>query len=118
MSATRDAALTAARAATGRKEPIKFLDIDAFIIEMSAGERDAFEATQLTENKIGTALLNFRAKLVSKVLVDDQGERLFGDEDIDVLASVPTTKMRKVYALAVKINGFGAEAKELEASKS
>ena len=54
---------------------------------MTGRERDAFEQ-EIYETKgkdIKINYTNFRAKLVSRCLVDAEGKRLFSDKEIDLL---------------------------------
>jgi alpha-D-ribose 1-methylphosphonate 5-phosphate C-P lyase len=55
-----------------------------YVREMSGAERDDFEAAQVEAQRKGEALVNFRARLLVRVLVDDTGARVFSDADPDV----------------------------------
>jgi len=78
---------------------------------MRAGERDTFEAECLnTQNKV-----NFRAKLASLVVCDEQGERVFQDADVDALASKSASALDRIFRHAIRLNAMTQDdVKELE----
>jgi hypothetical protein len=84
------------------------------IRRMTGGERDAYEA-DVFETKGGTVTMkrdNFRAKLVARCLVDDNGERMFSDGEIAVLAKKSAAALDKCFAAAQRINGMTAVEQE------
>lgn len=77
---------------------------------MSAGERDRFEIEHEASKK-----LNFRARLAAASLSDEDGNLLFGPEDIPALSALPATAFDPILETAVKINGLTKEdIEELE----
>lgn len=81
------------------------------IATMSATARDAFESSILsTKNKITTD--NIRAKLLARCLVDDKGDLLFKDADVEKLGKKNSKVVDKLFAIAQKLNGIGNQEVE------
>lgn len=82
---------------------------DVLVKVMTGTERDAFESS-IFEQKgkdIQKNLGNLRAKLVSKCLVDEKGNRLFADKEIEIIGKKSAKVLDKIYEVCVKINGIG-----------
>jgi hypothetical protein len=81
---------------------------------MTAGERDDFESSVNeigTDGKVKFNRENFRAKLLAKVIVGEDGKRLFTDADIKALGSKSAAAINRLFAVAQEINGLSAEVK-------
>jgi hypothetical protein len=81
-----------------------------FVRTMSGTERDNFEQVILEgkSTKGGTAkMVNVRAKLAVKVLVDEQGKRLFTDEDAGILGSKSGKALDRIFEVAQRLAGIG-----------
>jgi hypothetical protein len=76
---------------------------------MTGAERDAFDAEVLTSPD---RHVNARARLVIRVLVDENGARLFADEDAELLGAKSAAALGRLFDTACRLNGFGAEAGE------
>ena len=79
-------------------------------------ERDAFEASMVRgegkDRKVD--LTNMRARLVGLTVIDEGGQRLFTDEEVDLLGSKSGAALDRVFAIAQKLNGLsGADVEEL-----
>lgn len=72
--------------------------------ELTALGSTEYEASIVSADNKPDAL-NFRAKLVARCLVDDQGVQLFTP---DQLAQASAVVVGELYAVAVKMNGMGA----------
>jgi hypothetical protein len=84
------------------------------IRRMSGVERDSYEA-DIYDSKGGTIVLkreNFRAKLVARCLVGENGERLFSDGEIAVLGKKSAAALDRCFAIAQKINGMTKEEQD------
>ena len=82
---------------------------DVLVKVMSGPERDAFESS-IFEQKgkdIQRNLGNLRAKLVSKCLVDEKGNRLFSDKEIEIIGKKSAKVLDRIYEVCVKLNGIG-----------
>lgn len=73
-----------------------------YVRVMSGVERDAFEASVITDGQVDLA--NARAKLVVRVLCDEHGNRLLDDADLDALGRRSAIALNRVYAVAQRIN--------------
>lgn len=87
---------------------------DVKVRTMTGVERDSFESsifeTKGTDTKQN--LTNLRAKLVGRVLVDDEGNRLFTDREIEELGKKSARALDKVFKVAQRLNGIGGDAVE------
>ena len=79
-------------------------------------ERDAFESSMVRgegrNRKVD--LTNMRARLVGLTVIDETGQRLFTDEEVDLLGAKSGAALDRVFAIAQKLNGLsGADVEEL-----
>jgi len=84
------------------------------IRRMTGGERDAYEA-DIFESKGAQLQLkreNFRAKLIARCLVDDNGERMFSDGEIAALSKKSAAALDRLFAACQRINGMTAAEQE------
>ncbi len=84
-------------------------------------ERDAFEASMVRgdgkDRKVD--LTNMRARLVGLTVIDETGQRLFTDEEVDLLGAKSGAALDRVFAVAQKLNGLsGADVEELSKKSS
>lgn len=78
---------------------------------LTAAERDAFDLAATVEQN-GRRVVNFaqlRARLVAMAVVDEQGKRLFSDADVEALAAKSGAAVGRVYDVAQRLAGLGAE---------
>src|SRR5687767_3080486 len=106
-------ALAFERSKATKREPVPMPEwgegVVVYVREMSARERDDYEASQLERSKKGKGLVNFRARLVAMTAQDEGGKRIFGDEDVDDLGKIPARDIRKLFDVATKLNALTAE---------
>jgi hypothetical protein len=105
-----------------REVSVPFPDIDAEfrLRELSGTERDKFEMSAFRDEngKRVVDTLYLRARLVALCLVDDDGRRLFNDDEITQLSDeLPASVVNTLFAAAQKLNGLDAGAAE-EAEKN
>ena len=83
---------------------------------MTGSERDQFEAYCVSAGKQGVGGLdNVRATVLSLVLVDEQGNRLFSKRDVDALGRKSVAALDRVFAVAQRINRLSdRDIEELE----
>ena len=84
-------------------------------------ERDAFEASMVRgdgrDRKVD--LTNMRARLVGLTVIDETGQRLFTDEEADLLGAKSGAALDRVFAIAQKLNGLsGSDVEELTKNSS
>lgn len=74
-------------------------------------ERDDLEASMIKGKgkKTEVNLENLRAKLVARSIVDENGNRIFTDADIPVLARKSAVALNRVYAVAQRLSGITEE---------
>ena len=98
--------------------PVKDWGGDVYVRSMSAVERDAYEADQAARNKDGgekAGMHNFRARLVVRVACDEQGNRLFNDDDAAALGEKSSGPVALIFDAAAKLNGLTPkDVEELE----
>lgn len=78
---------------------------------LTAKERDRFEAGMIEgrgkDRK--TNLENLRARLVAKTVVDEQGNLLFSEKDVDALGEKNAAAIDKVFAVAQRLSKLRPE---------
>src|SRR5258708_38235853 len=93
---------------------------------MTGKERDQFEVS-LAEESAGSAqvqrgraggrppgrnLVNMRAKIVARCVVDDDGQRLVSDADVTALGEHSGAPMARAFPDAARLSGLGEEDTE------
>lgn len=78
---------------------------------LTGRERDAYEATIISQRgtDMKMNLVNARAKLVSRAIVDADGKPLFGDEDVALLANKSAAAIERVFNVAQKLSGMSKD---------
>lgn len=82
---------------------------------MTGKDRDQYELWYAQQNqKKGEKLTleNIRAKLVSMTAIDEQGNLLFTEKDVAALGNKNGMVLDKVFQVARKLNGMGADTEE------
>ena len=72
---------------------------------MTAFARDRFESSLVGKNG-GTNLVNIRAKLAAASIVDDAGELMFSEKDIEKLGKKSASALQRVFNCSQKLNGI------------
>ena len=80
-----------------------------YLRTMTGTERDAFDAEVLSADD---RHVNARARLVVRVLVGEDGARLFADEEAAALGAKSAAVLNRLFDVACRLNGFGADAAE------
>ena len=75
---------------------------------MSGAERDQFEQDYLDAKEKGKNP-NIRGRLFALCVIDKSGNRVFTDEDAEVLGQKSAKELDRVFAIASKLNGIGKE---------
>jgi hypothetical protein len=87
---------------------------------LTGTERDAYEASmsqQRGKNYVRN-LANIRAKLVVKTVVDEQGERVFSDQDANALGKKSASALDRIFEVAARLSRLSDEDVEELAGKS
>jgi len=84
---------------------------DVWVYGMTGGERDAFEAEVLIQRKGGARIdtRNIRAKMAARCIRNEDGERMFGDGDIKVLAKKSAKALDRIFDAAQRLSGISDE---------
>lgn len=81
---------------------------------MSGTERDEFEQLCMQASK-NNSFAGMRARLVSLTAVDETGERLFNDKEVEALGNKSSKALQRLFDSAQKLNGItDDEVEELE----
>lgn len=75
-----------------------------YVRQMSAGERDEFEAEWARRRETGET--DVRAFIAAHFMCDEQGERLFGPEDIPRLRTKSAAALERVIDAAQRANAM------------
>ena len=80
----------------------------------SGAERDDYEATIMRVKGTDTQvnLANARAKLVAKACVDENGARLFSDDDVKALSKKSALALQRVFDAASRLSGLSKQDME------
>jgi hypothetical protein len=78
---------------------------------MTAAERDEWEASRLhgEGRRRDVSLENMRASLVAACAVDEHGNRLFDDADVEALGAKSARALDRLFQVAQRLNGVTAE---------
>jgi hypothetical protein len=79
---------------------------DVFVKALTGLERDGFDMSLIGADRKAD-LLGARAKLAVRCIVDENGERLFGDDDVQFLAAKSATALERIGRVAQRLNGMG-----------
>ena len=87
---------------------------------LTGAERDAFEQEIVTRQgkKVQMNLANVRARLVALCVVDEEGQRLFGEGDVKALGRKSALALNRVFEVAQRINGLTEQDMEELAGNS
>jgi hypothetical protein len=81
---------------------------EVIVSSMSGTYRDAWEQSIRQKDASGN-LVSPRAKLVIFTVVDEQGNRIFKDDDIEAIGKISSEALEKICTVAMRLNGLGAE---------
>lgn len=81
---------------------------EVYVSAMTAADRDSFEAGMMaSEGDTVKKYQNMRARLAALTIVDEDGERMFGDKEAAALGRKSAAAMTRVFAVACRLNGIG-----------
>lgn len=85
---------------------------EVIIASMSGAARDAWEQSLIGDQKV--TLKNIAARLVAFSAVDDKGNRLFSNDDVDALGKKSAKALSRCVKASQRLNGLtGADLEEL-----
>lgn len=78
---------------------------------LTGKERDALESSMIVGKgkNANVNLNNLRAKLVARSVVDEDGKRIFTDDDIAALGAKSAAALTRVYEVAQRLSGITQE---------
>lgn len=82
------------------------------IREISISEKDSLEASYDTSNKSGAWWQDFRAKLLILCICDEQGNRLYQDEELQQVSQLPAGGASRVWEAAATLNKLRKDDQE------
>src|SRR5690242_13439236 len=87
------------------------LDMQAIVRGMTGTERDAFEASCIEGRgkKRDFNMNNLRAKLVAYCCIDEKGQRLFTEADVQSIGNVRADIVDRLFTVAQKLSGITQE---------
>ena len=81
---------------------------DLYVRGMTGRERDAFLAGAL-DGKGNVDLHNMTAKLVASTTVDEAGQRIFSEADVEMLAAKSAAALSRIFTIASRLSGISRE---------
>lgn len=91
---------------------------EVLVKSISAAERDEFEQQIVEMRQAGKKAqvsfnrTNIRARLVVKAVVNEQGERVFSDDQSDMLGHKNAAAIDRIYSVASRLAGISKEDEE------
>ena len=81
---------------------------------MTARERDDYEASiyDMDGKTVKVKREDFRAKLLARCLIDEDGKRLFTTKDIPQLSGKSAKPVQALFEVAQELNGLSADAQD------
>lgn len=107
---TRDAILQAQDLPTERVVVPEW-NGEVLVRALTGAERDTFEQSIVEQRGKSTRmnLQNLRAKLVALTVVDEEGKRLFSDEDAKLLGQKSAAALNRIFEVAQRLSGLRPE---------
>ena len=82
------------------------------IREISISEKDSLEGSYDQANKSGAWWQDFRARLLVLCICDEQGNRLFSNDDVSKVAELPACGATRVWEAAATLNRLRKDDQE------
>ncbi len=86
---------------------------DTFVLvrSISASERDRFEQSMIEDRgkSTRTNLDNIRARFAAMCVVDEEGARLFSDDEAAVLGDKSAAVLDRIFGTAQRLNGMTSD---------
>jgi len=94
---------------------------ELYISTLSGAGRDAYEASIIrvdSGNNVTQDFNNMRAKLVARTAVDEEGNRLFSDDDVLDLGKKSAAALDRCFSVASRLNAVSDDDIEALAKNS
>ena len=94
--------------------PVPELGGDVIVQGMSGTEREAWEASifDAEGNRRDPQDRHFRARLVIRSVVDDAGQRLFADDDVELVSAFRYDILNRLFTVAQRLSRVGGGSGE------
>jgi hypothetical protein len=80
---------------------------------LTSQERDQYEESIYLDNQAGKGIFaNARAKLVVRACCNEDGSRVFLDDDAEQLGRKNASAMDRLFAVAQRLSGLGSDAEK------
>ena len=97
-------------------------DTTVRVRELSAFNKDRLQMSMVDMSKVGgngasegavsqSSLVGMRAKLICYCVVDEDGERVFTDDDIPAIGEMPAEPWEPVFDVAMRLSGMTKKEK-------
>ena len=110
MALSRDAILALPSDIETEEVPVPEWNDSVLIKGMTGSERDAFEASVRRNGVV--VLDNYRAKLLVRVIVNENGTRIFTDKDAAALGKRSSKVLNRLYDAAARLSGLANDDAE------
>lgn len=105
------------------RESVAVMDWDGgevLVQGLTAAQRDKFEADSMTQQgkDFKLNMRNIRARLVALCVVDENGQRIFSDSDVQALGQKSARALARVFEVAQRLSGLTNEDVEELAKNS
>jgi Phage tail assembly chaperone len=116
---TRDAILAASALRT-EDVPVPEWGGSVLVRELRGRERDEFEASLAVQrgNRMVPDVANMRAKLVARVVVGEDGEPVFSQQDVNALGELSAAALDRVFEVASRLSALNPDSLEEKAKNS
>jgi hypothetical protein len=108
-----------------KREKVEFEGGFVYVRGMDGTERDRWEQVTLNETKKSKNEIydHMRASIIVRTVCDENGNRLFADEDIPRVSKMPAAVLDKMYTVGARLSGVSKEdaeeiAKNLQGDRS
>ncbi len=88
--------------------PVEEWGGEVTVSEMSGAMRDAWEQS-ITEKDASGRLISPRAKVIAFTVIDEKGDRVFKDDDINAIGNLSSASLEKICIVAMRLNGLGVD---------
>lgn len=83
---------------------------EVLVREMMLGERERFLAKYRSDEEISAHSASMRTDVIVMCLVDEDGRRLLEPGDVPLLEQKSAAAMTRIFDVAVRLSGLGADA--------